>query len=77
MGREVESGGSVIEEHECPKESLKFSLSGGFQNLISILESNPTYFGLSWAMQWSEVNVHSTKVAHWGAGGVCQTSNLK
>jgi hypothetical protein len=27
--------------------------------------------------QWSEVDAESKKVAHWGAGGVCQISNLK
>jgi len=77
MGREVGSGGRVIQELECPKESLKLILPGSCQNLISILESNPVDFGLSWASRWSEVDADSGKVAHWGAGGVCQVSNLK
>jgi hypothetical protein len=49
MGREAGSGGRVIQKHECPKESLKLSLPGSYQNLISILESNPVNFGQSLA----------------------------
>jgi hypothetical protein len=71
----VGSGGRVI--HECPKESLKWSFPGSCQNLVSILKSNPSDFGQSRAMRWSEVDANSGKVAHRGDGGVCQISNLK
>jgi hypothetical protein len=59
------SGGRVVQEHECPKESLKLSLPGSCQNLISIFKSNPADFGRSQVTQWSEVDVDSGKVAHW------------
>jgi hypothetical protein len=73
----VGSEGRVIQEHKCLKESLKRSLPGSCQNLISILESNSADFGQSRATRLSEVDADSRKVAHWGAGGVCQISNLK
>jgi hypothetical protein len=67
----------VIQEHECPKKSLMLSLPGSCQDLISIFKSNPADFGHSRVTRWSEVDAVSGKVAHWGAGGVCQISNLK
>jgi hypothetical protein len=51
IGREVGKGGRVIQEHECPKESLKLSLPKSFQNLISIFKSNPADFGRSRVMR--------------------------
>jgi hypothetical protein len=77
MGREVGSGGRVIQEPECPNKSLRLSLPKSCQNLISIFKSNPADFGRSQASRWSEVDAESKKVAHWGAGGVCQISNKK
>jgi ribosomal protein L29 len=53
------------------------NLPGSCKNLISIFKSNLADFGRSRVSRWSEVNTDSEKVAHWGAGGVYQISNLK
>jgi hypothetical protein len=77
MGREVGRGGRVIQEHKCPKESLKVSLPGSCQNLIRILESNPVHFGQSRATWWSYSAKSKNTLGQWVLKGVCQVSNLK
>ena len=57
IGKEVGSRRRVIQEHKCPKESLKLSLPGSYQNLISIFKLNPADFGRSRVTRWSEVCV--------------------
>jgi hypothetical protein len=77
MGREVGSGGRVLQELECPKKSLRLSLPGSCKNLISIFKLNPADFGQSWATRWSFRAKSKNTSGQWVLEGVCQISNLK